>query len=112
DDLVYGASAGGNLRALQEKAGGKLLTDLPKPFEQSWEQFTKETLDNAAKTGRQVHFDLTHMDDIGGVLAGTGEWADKITAIELRYIRDNWNKFNPKPKFYQNGAEVSPPWLR
>jgi hypothetical protein len=112
DDLVYGPSAGGKLRRLQQEAGGKLLTDLEKPFDKSWGQFTRDTLENAAASERQVHFDLSHMKDMDNVLAGEGKFGESVTAEELRHIRDNWDKFKVKPKFYMDGREVPPPWLK
>lgn len=110
NDLVYGPSAGGKLRALQQEAGGKLLTDLEKPYGVDWPEFTQQTLQDAANTGRQVRFDLTNMDDIPGALAGEGPQAGKVTSQELRFIRDNWDSFSVKPKFYSNGSEVPAPW--
>ena len=112
NDLVYGPSARGNLRALQQEAGGVLLDDLPKPTNLTWEQFTTQTLDDAATAGRSVRFDLTHVEDISGVLNNTGEWADTITGHELRYLRANWSRFRLVTHFYRNGAEVAAPWVK
>lgn len=110
NDLVYGPSASGALRSLQQKAGGKLLTDFSKPTEVSWRAFSINTLRDAASTGRQVHFDLTHMRDVRNALANRGQFANNVTSHELRYIRDNWKNFQTKPKFYVDGKEVTPPW--
>ncbi|MBS9405477.1 hypothetical protein KG088_17880 [Halomonas sp. TRM85114] len=110
NDLVYGPSAGGKLRAFQQKYGGKLLTDLSKPPSMKWEKFTTNVLSAAARGGKQVHFDLTHMHNIKGVLNKRGPYSRDVTAKELRYIRDNWSSFKVKPKFYRNGEQVSPPW--
>lgn len=111
NDLVYGPSANGKLRELQEQAGGKLLSDLPKPPGTTFEAFTKSTLNEAAQTGKQVHFDLTHVEEVENVLKGEGKFANKITSVELRHIRDNWENFAVKPKFYSGGSEIGPPWL-
>ncbi len=115
-DLVYGPSHGGDLRGLQEAAGGQLLTDLGSPPEgMSWTQHSLATLDHAAETGQQVHFDTTHMSDMDQVLAGTGRHDPQatnplVTSSELRHIRDNYDSFETPPKFYHEGREVPPPW--
>ena len=112
DDLVYGPSARGYLRALQQEAGGVVLDDLPKPPNLTWEQFTTRTLDTAAASGRRVRFDLTHVDDLQGVLRGQGEWANTVTAHELRYLQANWSRFQKVTHFYRNGVEVAAPWVK
>ncbi len=106
NDLIYGPSAGGQLRKLQEKAGGKLLNDLEKPVEKSFVQFSLETLDKAAASGRKVHFDLTHVKELENVLAGKGKFAGSVTAQELRYIAQNWEKFKNIVTFYREGKVV------
>lgn len=112
DDLVFGPSAQGKLRELQQAAGGNLLEDLEKPPAKTWNEFILDTFDQAAASRRQVHFDRTYIEDIEGVLAGIGAHADKITSQVLRRMRDQWNSFTLKPKFYQDGKEVAPPWLK
>jgi hypothetical protein len=67
-------------------------------------------LADAASSGRQVHFDLTNMKDLDDVLANQGKYADATTSVELRYIRDKWDTFETKPKFYRDGAEVPAPF--
>lgn len=112
NDLVYGPSAGGRLQRLVNRAGGKTLNEELRG-RTSTNSIEKESLDllrNAAKSGRQVHFDLTNMKDVGSILRNKGNYADKITSVELRYLRDNWGKFKVKPKFYKGGIEVAPPW--
>ena len=111
-DLVYGPSARGYLRALQQESGGVLLDDIPKPTNLSWEEFTTQTLDNAASSGRNVRFDLTHVEDLPGVLNNTGEWANTITGHELRYLQSNWSRFRGVTHFYRNGVEVGAPWVK
>lgn len=111
-DLVYGPSATGKLAALRNKSGGKTLDDLHrgKEVNESWLKYSKRVLDSAAETGKQVHFDLTHVKNVKGVLNSKGPHSESITSSELRYIRDNWEKFKTKPKFYKDGSEVKPPW--
>ena len=115
DDLVYGPSAGKNLRNLQEAAGGKTLTDIGSPFDfglgQDWPEFSKQQMDAAVASGNKIHFDLTEVKNLDGVLQNSGQYADSVTAVELRYIRDNWPRFKDSVKFYIHGQEVKAPWL-
>ena len=108
--LVYGPGAGRALRTTAERVGGQTLTDLSKPMEMGWEDFSKQTLDAAAASGRPVIFDLTHMQDIPGVLSGTGRFANTITGAELRYIQANWARFEGNVTFYNGGVPVGVPW--
>lgn len=102
--------AAGKLRALADKAGGQLLTDLPKPPEMTIEEFSISTLNRQAGSGGRVHFDLTNMSDIPGALAGTGAYGSAVTSVELRYIQANWARFSSVVTFYRNGVPVPPPW--
>lgn len=109
EDLVYGPSAGGALRKLQQRAGGKLLTDIytgNKP----WIEASIEAIEQTVQKGKKIHFDLTHLEDIEGVLKGTGRYANTITGKELRYIRNNWDRLQNMIKFYVNDIEVKPIW--
>jgi hypothetical protein len=112
--LVYGPSAGGKLAETAERLGGETLNDLMakglKSTDISVLQFSKQTLDAAATSGRPVIFDLTHMRDIPGVLSGTGKFANTITGQELRYIRANWPQFEGNVKFVKGDAPADPPW--
>ncbi len=106
--LVYGPSAGGRLAATAEQLGGETLTSLPKPAELGWEAFSKQTLDAAAASGRPVIFDLTNVQDLPGVLSGTGQYANTVTGAELRYIQANWARFKGNVTFIGGATEV--PW--
>ena len=57
-----------------------------------------------------VRFDLTSVEELPGVLAGYGRFANTITAVELRYIQMNWERFRSIVKFYDRGREVPAPW--
>ena len=103
---MYGPSAGGRLAATAEHLGGETLSGLSKPMEMSWEEFSKRTLDTAAASGRPVIFDLSNMQDIPGVLNGTGRFANTVTGVELRYIQANWARFQSNVTFM--GGPV--PW--
>ena len=109
-DLVYGPSARGRLRELTRSAGGRTLNDLPKPPELNWIEFSLRVLEEAAESGTMVRFDLTSVEELPGVLAGHGRFANTITAVELRYLRTNWERFRSIVKFYDRGREVLAPW--
>lgn len=115
NDMVYGPSANGKLLELQRKSGGKLLSDIGNPYENGygddWLSFSTDTIENTINAGYKIRFDLTYMDDIDGVLNGTGKYANSITAGELRYIQDNWSRLSGGVIFYFNGEEVLPPWM-
>ena len=108
--MVYDPSANGQLRKLQEQAGGKLLSDFSKPTMSSVIDFSKKMIDTTVKNGNYVHFDLTYVNDIKGVLNNTGQYANTVTAQELRYIKSNWSTFKNNIKFYNNGIEAYIPF--
>lgn len=113
NDLVYGPAANGALARLAKSAGGRTLNDemVGRKSTTPVGIFSKQKLAEAANIGRQVHFDLTHIKNLKGVLNNQGEYAKTYTSQELRYIRDNWRHFKVKPKFYKGGIEIPPPWL-
>ena len=110
DDIVYGPSAGGKLREFQTQAGGKLLTDLPKPPNLSWEHFSIQTIEKQIASGKKLHFDITHMKDIPGILKESGKFADTVTAAELRHIHQNWDRIGSNVTFIRDGKYVAAPW--
>ena len=111
DDLVYGPSAGGSLRNLQQSVGGRLLTDLGDvPPGQSWTQFSIQTMERQLAAGGKIRFDLTHVEDLPGVLSGTGKYANTVTAQELRHLQANWSRFKGSVHFYRGGKEIAAPW--
>ena len=115
NDLVYGPSASGKLVELQKSAGGKLLSDVGNPYDMGygsdWLKFSTDTIENTVKQGNYIHFDLTNMQDIDGIMNGTSQYMNRTTSGELRYIRDNWDRLSGNIKFYSNGEEVLPPWM-
>ena len=114
NDLVYGPSANRKLAELKESAGGKLLSDVGNPYDMGysdWLGLSLDTIENTVKQGNYIHFDLTYMQDIDGILNGTSQYMDRVTSGELIYIRDNWDRFSGNIKFYNNGKEVLPPWM-
>jgi len=67
-------------------------------------------LESQLARGGKIRFDLTHVDDLAGVLRGTGQYGSKVTAHELRYLRANWSRFKDSVIFYLGGVEVAAPW--
>lgn len=110
NDLVYGPSAMGELRKLQQQAGGKLLNDIPKPMNKTFIEHSVNTMERVLSKGNNIHFDLTNMNDIENILNNRGDFADTITSQEIRYLRNNWNRFQGNVKFYRNGEGVNAPW--
>jgi hypothetical protein len=117
-DLVFGTYPNKEPRMtdLVDGTGAKLVTDLPNPIPGKSElsngvrELSTDALDYAAREGKQVHFDLNGLDT-QSALTGKGPHANSVTSTELRHVRDNFSKFDPKPKFYKDGVEVPPPWL-
>lgn len=114
-DLVYGPSATGKLTALKQAAGGQLLSDALRAwgkdvysdFGGNWRAASAWALDHQQRIGGMIRFDLTHMDDVPGVVAGTSH-QKAITTFELHHLKSNWNKFKNNVVFYQNGKVVQP----
>ncbi len=89
---------------------GETLTDLRKPTDLGWKEFSVTTLEDALASGRDVLFDLTHVLDLAGVLDGTGRFATSTTGYELRYLRAHWTRFQSIVQFYENDEMRTPPW--
>jgi hypothetical protein len=120
NDMLYGASDGGNLRKLlneivaaKGESGNsiKILTDFDVPDGQSVRTFSTGTIDEVIAAGNKIHFDLSALHDVQGVLNNTGTFANTVTGTELRYIMENWSKFNENVIFYVHGNVVKAPWL-
>lgn len=107
--LVYGTAEGG-YADFANSVGGRTINSIPKPENLSWQRFSQQVLDGAAANDTPVLFSLVGMEDLEGALSGTGKWANKVTSSELRYIRQNWSKFQNMVRFYDQGSEVPPPW--
>ncbi len=103
----------GALGKLRKRAGVKTLSDLGGPIDygyDDWLSFSIYIMDRNVNRNLMIHFDLTYMKDVEGILNNTGKYKDTITAGELRYIRDNWYRFSDNVKFYYYEMEVTPPW--
>jgi RHS repeat-associated protein len=109
--LAFGPSAGGKLAEWAGEKGLLTLTSklFTKPTEMGWTEFSRQVMEEAVSRGVKIHFDLTHVENIEEVLAGTFK-ADAVTSYELRYLRDNWERFQSTVTFYRNGQVVNAPW--
>ncbi len=72
-----------------------------------WTKFSTQTLDDAAKAGNRVHFDLTNVKDVGNVLVNKGPYANTVTGNEIRYLLTNWGRFRNTVTFW-NGVKIGP----
>lgn len=50
------------------------------------------------------------MSELDNVLKDTGQFANKITSQELRYIKEIWDKFKDVITFWKEGMEVVALW--
>lgn len=55
-----------------------------------------------------IRFDLSNIDNIKGVLNGSAYQGH--TAVELQYIKQNWDKVKDNVVFYKDGQVVKEPW--
>jgi hypothetical protein len=106
--LVYG-TAEGDYANFAGSVGGRTINSIPKPVNLSWQQFSARVLDSALQTKTPVLFSLQDMEQIDQVLAGQA-YKNSVTSYELRYIQQNWSQFQSIVRFFNNGAEVAPPW--
>ena len=67
-------------------------------------------MEAARARGSKIRFDLSNMEDIAGVLKGTGKYGETVTGAELRYLRSHWAEFEGTVEFYRGGAKVAAPW--
>ena len=74
------------------------------------EAWTVITLHKSASLGREIFFNLNYMEDIPGILNGTGKYANGLTALELRHVYQHWYKFRENITFWKNDSKVNPPW--
>jgi hypothetical protein len=106
--LVYGTAEGGYAN-FAEAVGGRTINSIAKPVNLNWNQFSAQVLDSALQTKTPVLFSLQGIEDIDQVLAGEARTMN-TTSYELRYIQRNWPQFQSIVRFYNNGAQVAPPW--
>jgi hypothetical protein len=106
--LVYGTAEGGYAN-FAEAVGGRTINAITKPVNLNWNQFSSQVLDTAVQTKTPVLFSLQGIEDIDQVLAGQARTMN-TTSYELRYLQQNWPRFQNIVRFYNNGAQVAPPW--
>lgn len=100
----------GELRRLQQKAGGKLLNDVPKPINKTFIQHSIDTMEQVLINENNIHFDLSNMNDLENLLINKGDFANTVTSQEIRYLQNHWNRFQENVRFYVNGRRVDAPW--
>lgn len=111
NDFVFGPTNRGSLKRLKDKTGAKTVNDFGHlRKDQNWKQFSKKMIDIIHASNGRIHFDLTHVKDLRGILKNKGPHKDKVTSHELRYLKQNWAKFKNNVSFYRNGQRVSAPW--
>jgi len=106
-DLVYGPTAEGRLDALRDAAGGKTLWQLvPAEGVKDWNALSIEKMGLARESGARIHFDLTNVDNLPGVLDGSSPLAFTCTGQELWYLRENWSRFEGSVTFYSDVSDT------
>jgi hypothetical protein len=81
-------------------------------------RWSKAALEYAISSGQgHVHFHLTGMGEVSGILDKTGGYGFNVTSRELRYLRRCWMRFQNKVTFYngytagEKAVRVMPPWV-
>ncbi len=95
---------------LRNRAGGRLLTSFDKPPELDWVRFSILKMDEVLASGRKIRFNLSYLEDVDNLILGQGRYGASITASELRYLRDNWGRFENNVVFYKHYRVVRSPW--
>ena len=119
-DLICGPAGPCGPGRLVEVAGGRTVFDFYEDMRgDDWGTFSTRILRRTWRKDDRIHFDLTHVEDREGVLAGTGRWAHTYTAIELRFLAANWAECGDLVTFWDAvaispdgvyGVMVPPPW--
>ena len=100
------------MRAFANATGAETFSATYKPQDMGWHEYTVVVLNEAARAGRLILFDLTYVQDLDNLLQGLGLYASTITATELRHIYLNWTAFGAVVIFYENGAQREAPWAK
>jgi hypothetical protein len=67
-------------------------------------------LHKAATIRRPVYFNLNHLTGIPEILSDRGELANRLTGMELRYIYQQWQRFEHNVTFWKLDSQVAAPW--
>ncbi len=94
---------------LRRSSGRTTINSIAKPVNLNWNQFSAQVLDSAVQTKTPVLFSLQGIENIDQVLAGQARTMN-TTSYELRHLQQNWPRFQNIVRFYNNGAQVAPPW--
>jgi RHS repeat-associated protein len=114
NDVVYGVYSAPSPRGgfynptevLSFNAGGKIVGAVDPAM--AYEISVQRMEDALAKGGR-VRFDLTYVNT-EQALGGYGDFGSSITSRELRYLQENWTRFEGHANFYNKYREVPTPW--
>jgi len=117
DDLIFGLNENRRLVRFREAAGGRgrLLTEIPKSrnddgSEVSVAEHARRVLRVAAHEGRQIHFNLTAMKEVAGILANAAH-RDKVTSqeqLEVCFLA-SMGAWRVEPRFYCHGQPAPNP---
>lgn len=94
EDLACGPSGDWGPWRLTAAAGGRQLNDrdFAKPLDLDWKHFSIGVMREVLVDGGCIHFDLTHMRGLPDLLDSEGEWGGTVTAHELRWLRQRWDR--------------------
>ena len=81
--VLVGPSAGGYLRDLQKRIGGKVPTDLPNSALKRAIGFARDAVTQTIEQDGTIAFNLTYFRAVDGVLRQTNPLARLFTAQEL-----------------------------
>jgi hypothetical protein len=110
DDYVFGVAFGGQLDKFRAAYGGRMVSELGKPEDMAWHEFSIGILEETIDNGNKIHFNLDYMGGIKDILKNKGKYKNFTTSFELRYIRDNWSRIKNSVIFYRNGKVADAPW--
>ncbi|CAM2005448.1 RHS repeat-associated core domain-containing protein [Acanthopleuribacter pedis] len=110
----YSKRYGGS--ALMDTPGGQAVERVGKLLNTSTNDLawtlSKLEMERVLHHPRTLRFVLDGIEEIDKILLGKGSYSHSVTSKELRYIHSNWSRFKNKVKFYENGLEVKPPWIK
>lgn len=110
ENFIYGPSFNNSVRDLTDQCGCREVNDLDNDECLYPLELSKKTIMKSVGEGYRIIFDLTHIEDLPGVLSNTGPYASKITSEELRYIKQNYNFLQNNVIFIKDYQEVEKPW--
>lgn len=110
EDFIYGPSCNNSVRDLTDKCGCREVNDLDNDECLYPIELSKKTIMKSVAENYKIIFDLTHIEDIDGVIKNEGPYAKKITSEELRFIKQNYTFLQNNVIFIKDFVEVEKPW--